>query len=80
MAMDLIAAQAEIEDAIKTGMQAKYPTGTDGSATVPDDFADIAEGIAPGIVAALQHILDNAETSSDPTPAEGENHAHGGIL
>lgn len=60
MAMDLDAAKIEIETAIKTAMQEAYPS-TENGPTTPDDFAGIAEGVSPGIIAALQHILDNAE-------------------
>lgn len=67
MAMNLDTAKTEIEDAIKTAMQVAYPSTPNGP-TFPSDFAGMAEGISPGIIAALQHILDNAETDVD---AEG---------
>ena len=76
MAMNLTAAQTAIEDAIKTAMQAEYPT-TENGPTEPADFEGMAKGIAPGIIAALQHVLDNAETTSD---SGGDPHAHAGIL
>lgn len=65
MAMDLNQAKVEVETAIKAAFQSKYPTGSDGSPTSPDDFTDIAESVSPGIIAALQHVLNNAETSVD---------------
>lgn len=58
MAMNLVAAKAAIELAVKNGMIAKY-----GSDVVAADMQKLAEGISPGIIAALQHILDNAVTS-----------------
>jgi hypothetical protein len=59
MAINITQATAEIEAAIKTGMQAKYPLRSDGDPTVPEDFVDLAEGLSPGIVQTLQHLIDN---------------------
>ena len=67
MAMDLVAAKTVIETAIKDAMQAQYPEAPPGNPTVPADFAGIAEGVSPGIIAALQHILDNAQVQSHST-------------
>lgn len=62
MAMNLVTAKTEIETAIKEAMLAQYPTNPGGDNSL-EDFAPLAEGISPGIIAALQHILDNAETN-----------------
>jgi len=64
MAMNLTAAKAAIEAAIKTEAVAQYPTTPNGD-TTEADFAPLAELISVGVVAALQHILDNAETETD---------------
>lgn len=63
MAMNLTAAATAIETAIKNAMQVEYPTDPLGNPLTPADFEGLAKGITPGIIAALQHILDNAETS-----------------
>jgi hypothetical protein len=59
MAMDLDAAKTEIQTAIKTAMMTKY-----GADVKEADMVKLAEGLAPGVVAALQHILDRAVTAT----------------
>ena len=67
MAMNLNAAKTAIETAIKDALQTKYPFAPPGNPTVAADFAGLADGISPGIIAALQHILDNAQVQSHAT-------------
>lgn len=62
--MNLVQAETDIATAIKDGFMTTYASDD------PDEAAmqKVADAIAPGVVAALQHIIDNAETDVD---AEG---------
>lgn len=64
MAMNLEIAVREISAAIKTEAVVQYPSTPNGP-TQEDDFSSLAQLIAVGVIAGLQHILDNAETETD---------------
>lgn len=58
MAMNLTTAKTEIKTAIQDAAFAAWGS-TEASYEAFEDFADV---IADGVVASLQHIIDNAET------------------
>ncbi len=61
MAMDLAAAEILIATAIKDGLLLIYASDSPD----PDEMQKVGDAVAPGMVEALQHILDTAETSVD---------------
>jgi hypothetical protein len=61
MAMDLEVAEVDFANAIAQAMGDEYADGD------PSDFEGFAAALAPALVAVLQHIIDNAETSNGGT-------------
>ena len=60
MAMKLNTAKTEIETVMLAAMVELLSTPE--NPRTPEDFQPLAESISPGIIAALEHIIANAET------------------